>query len=96
MEKARGIELSRMWEGLRARDKLVIVKQVGAFTSRLAGARFSSYGSLYLHRDVLVTERIKIDDTFAVGPTTRRAWFDDRRSEVDVHRGPCTLIYHSN
>ncbi|OOF98897.1 hypothetical protein ASPCADRAFT_513042 [Aspergillus carbonarius ITEM 5010] len=88
MEKARGIELSRMWEGLRARDKLVIVKQVGAFTSRLAGARFSSYGSLYLHRDVLVTERIKIDDTFAVGPTTRRAWFDDRRSEVDVHRGP--------
>ncbi|PWY83649.1 hypothetical protein BO94DRAFT_547313 [Aspergillus sclerotioniger CBS 115572] len=62
---------------------------------RHSRARFPSYGSLYLRQDVSESESIKIDDTFAIGPTTGRTWFDDRRSEVQVHRGPCKLINHS-
>ncbi|RAH85894.1 hypothetical protein BO86DRAFT_329879 [Aspergillus japonicus CBS 114.51] len=88
MEKAPGIELSRVWETLRPRDKLSIVKQIGSITSRLSSGRFSAYGSLYLREDIAESEAIAVDDTFAIGPTTGRAWFDDQRAEVDVHRGP--------
>ncbi|PYI05373.1 hypothetical protein BO78DRAFT_430530 [Aspergillus sclerotiicarbonarius CBS 121057] len=90
VEKAQGIELGRVWESLKARDKLAIVKQIGTITSTLARARFPSSGSLYFCQDVSESESIKIDNTFAVGPTTGRAWFDDRRGDVDIHRGPWT------
>ncbi|GAB1208000.1 hypothetical protein APSETT445_006737 [Aspergillus pseudonomiae] len=88
MEKAQGIELSRMWESLKPRDKLSITEQIGSITSTLSRAGFPSHGSLYLRKDVSESESIKLDDTFAIGPTTGRAWFDDRRGEVDIHRGP--------
>ncbi|KNG89417.1 hypothetical protein ANOM_001889, partial [Aspergillus nomiae NRRL 13137] len=88
MEKAQGIELSRMWESLKPRDKLSITKQIGSITSTLSRAGFPYHGSLYLRKDVSESESIKFDDTFAIGPTTGRAWFDDRRGEVDIDRGP--------
>ncbi|KAE8398832.1 kinase-like domain-containing protein [Aspergillus pseudonomiae] len=88
MEKAQGIELSRMWESLKPRDKLSITEQIGSITSTLSRAGLPYHGSLYLRKDVSESESIKFDDTFAIGPTTGRAWFDDRRGEVDIHRGP--------
>ncbi|PWY70925.1 hypothetical protein BO70DRAFT_414774, partial [Aspergillus heteromorphus CBS 117.55] len=90
MEKARGIELARVWESLKPRDKLSIVKQIGSMSATLARAHFPCHGSLYLCQDLTDSESIQIDGTFAIGPTTGRAWFDDRRGEVDVHRGPWT------
>lgn len=91
MDKAQGIELSCMWESLKPRDKLSIVKQIGSITSTLSKAGFPFHGSLYLREDISESESIQFDDTFAIGPTTGRSWFDDRRGEVDVHRGPCML-----
>ncbi|PLB50315.1 hypothetical protein P170DRAFT_380891 [Aspergillus steynii IBT 23096] len=90
MEKAPGIELSHVWESLKPRDKLSIVKQIGSIASTLSKARFPFHGSLYLREDISESESIAVDDTFAIGPTTGRSWFDDRRSEVDVERGPWT------
>lgn len=95
MEKAQGIELGHIWETLKPRDKLSIVKQIGSITSKLSRAGFSSYGSLYRRQDISASESIKIDDKYVMGPTTGRTWFDDRRSEVDVHRGPCKLLFRS-
>jgi hypothetical protein len=96
MEKAKGIELGRVWESLKPRDKLSITKQIGSITSTLSRARFPFHGSLYRCQDVSESGSIKIDDTVAIGPTTGRAWFDDRRGEVDVHRGPCKVYHLSN
>ncbi|KKK16222.1 hypothetical protein ARAM_001796, partial [Aspergillus rambellii] len=90
VEKAQGIELSHIWESLKPRDKLSIVRQIGSITSTLSKARFPFHGSLYLREDISKSESIKIDDTFVIGPITGRAWFDDRRGEVDVQRGPWT------
>jgi hypothetical protein len=92
MEKAQGIELGRLWENLKPRDKLSIVKQIGSISCTLSQAKFPFHGSLYRCQDVSESESIKIDQTFAIGPTTGRAWFDDRRGEVDVDRGPCKLF----
>ena len=92
MEKAAGVELAQVWGDLEPRDKVSLVKQLADISSRLGENRFSSYGALYFQKDLSQAEKHAIDDTFAIGPTTARAWFDDRRNEVDVHRCPCTFF----
>lgn len=90
MEKAPGIELGRIWENLKSRDKFSIVKQIAAITCTLARAQFPYHGALYRRQDVTRSESFVLDDEFAIGPTTGRAWFDNRRAEVEVPRGPWT------
>jgi hypothetical protein len=80
-----------MWESLKPRDKLSIVKQIGSITSTLSRAGFPFHSSLYLRGDISQSESIKFDDTLPIGQTTGRAWSDDRRGEVDVDRSPCKL-----
>jgi hypothetical protein len=89
MEKCRGIELDRLWDDLTGKQKIEIVRQLAKFSAQLSKARFPYYGSLYYAKDVPDAKGTEIDDTFSVGPTTSRTWFDDRRGEVDVFRGPC-------
>ncbi|KAF2667398.1 hypothetical protein BT63DRAFT_456698 [Microthyrium microscopicum] len=92
MEKNPGIELARVWDDLEGRQKIDIVRQLAVFTSRLSKAHFPAYGSLYYSKDLPDINNKLVDDTFSVGPTTSRAWFDDKRSEVNVHRGPWTSV----
>lgn len=92
MEKAPGIELGRLWENLKNRDKLSIVKQIAAITCILARAQFPYHGALYRRQDITRSESFVLDDEFAIGPTTGRAWFDNRRAEVEVPRGPCMCL----
>jgi hypothetical protein len=94
MEKAPGIELSQKWDELKPREKLSIVKQVAAITSTLARSQFPYHGALYKRRDLTTPESIVVDDEFVMGPITGRAWFDDRRGDVDVPRGPCMFATH--
>lgn len=91
MEKAPGIELGRVWDDLKAREKLAIVKQVASITCNLARFQFPCYGALYRRQDISFESQV-IDDDFAVGPTVGRAWLDDRRGDVDVPRGPCMFL----
>ncbi|KXG46553.1 Aminoglycoside phosphotransferase [Penicillium griseofulvum] len=90
MEKAPGVELGRIWEELTVRDKLSIVKQIAAITCTLARSQFPYHGALYRRQDVTPSESFVLDDEFAIRPTTGRAWFDNRRAEVEVPRGPWT------
>ncbi|KKY18382.1 putative phosphotransferase enzyme family protein [Phaeomoniella chlamydospora] len=88
MEKASGIELSRVWDTLKPRKKIGIVKQLASFTSRLGNTRFPRLGSLYYREDIKDLEKFQIDGRFAIGPTAARSWFDNRRGEVETSRGP--------
>ena len=88
MEKALGVELAQAWERLEPRDKVPIVKQLAGICARLSECRFPSYGALYFRKDLRHSESHVLDDTFAIGPTTTRSWFDDRRDGVNVYRGP--------
>jgi hypothetical protein len=96
MEKAPGMELSQKWDELKPREKLSIVKQVAAITSTLARSQFPCHGALYKRRDLSTSEIIVVDDEFVMGPSTGRAWSDDRRGDVDVPRGPCMFVTHLN
>ena len=89
MEKCPGVELGRVWNRLAGKEKIEIVEQVAAFTARLASTRFPYYGSLHYSGDLLNFEGMQVDDMFSVGLTTSRTWFDDKRGNIDVNRGPC-------
>jgi hypothetical protein len=96
MEKCRGIELGRLWDDLSGNQKIDIVRQLTKISSQLSKARFPHYGSLYYARDIPDLKGTEVDETFSVGPTTSRTWFDDKRGDVNVHRGPCkTFIRNS-
>ncbi|KAF1912816.1 kinase-like domain-containing protein [Ampelomyces quisqualis] len=88
MEECPGIELSRLWDDLAAKQKIDIVRQLATFSTRLSKARFAYYGSLYYAKDIPEITGTEVDSTFSVGPTTSRTWFDDGRGDVDVFRGP--------
>lgn len=89
MEKCPGIELSRLWNDRSGKQKVEVVRQLSTYSARLSKARFPYYGSLYYASDTPGIKGFEIDDTFSVGPTTSRTWFDDKRGEVNVERGPC-------
>jgi hypothetical protein len=89
MEKCPGMELGRLWDDLSAKQRIDIVRQLATFSARLSKARFAYYGSLYDAKDIPDAISTKVDDTFSVGATTSRTWFNDRRGEVDINRGPC-------
>ena len=89
MERVPGVELGQKWEGLKARDKISIVKQIATITCTLARSQFPCHGALYRRQDVTPSDSIIIDDEFSIGPTIGRAWFDNRRGEIGVPRGPC-------
>jgi hypothetical protein len=91
MERCRGIELGRLWDNLSGQQKVDIVRQLATFSAQLSRARFPFYGSLYYSKDVPDVKGTKVDDTYSVGPTTSRTWFDDKRGEVNIHRGPCNI-----
>ena len=78
------------WDGLKAREKLSIVMQIASITCTLPRSQFSFYSALYRREDVTASESIIIDEKFCIEPTIGRAWFDNRRGEVDVSRGPCS------
>lgn len=89
MEKCRGIELGRLWDDVSGKQKADIVRQLATISTKLSPARFPYYGSLYYTKDIPDIKNTEVDDTYSVGPTTSRTWFDDRRGEIDNHRGPC-------
>ena len=91
MEKCPGIELGRLWDDMSGRQKNDVVRQVASYSARLSKARFPCYGSLYHAKDIPDIRGTEVDDCFAVGPTTSRTWFDDKRAEVNVDRGPCKI-----
>lgn len=64
------------------------MKQIAAVTCTLARSLSPYHGALYRRQDVSQSESFVLDDAFAIGPITGRAWFDNRRAEVEVPRGP--------
>jgi hypothetical protein len=74
--------------------KIEIVKQLATFTARLPNARFPYYGPLYSAKDIPNIKGTQVDNTFSVGPTISRTWFDDKRGDVVIYHGPCKTVAH--
>lgn len=89
MEKCPGVELSHVWKNFTGRQKAQIVQQLAYYQVKMFQAKLPCYGSIYYAKDIPIHESTKIDDNFVIGPTTSRSWFDGRRGELGISRGPC-------
>ncbi|KAE8356827.1 phosphotransferase enzyme family protein [Aspergillus coremiiformis] len=82
MEKVPGVQLSQLWTEMHQLKKSQIVTQLVQFDQALASNPFSEYGSLYY------TDHEARSDSFVVGPTTNRKYYDDGRRALGLDRGP--------
>ena len=96
MEFIRGTDLSDVWMELEEPDIVSVLRQLSQLESRLMSIPFPAGGSLYYTNDlekVAGTTGIPLnDDRFCVGPDARVCMWYGRRSQLNVHRGPCTPL----
>ncbi|KAL4802390.1 kinase-like domain-containing protein [Aspergillus unguis] len=100
MEKQAGVVLTSVWDSLKGKQKVQILDQVVDIERRLAATKFSKFGSLYYKTDlpdsldntsplyVDSTGRPVQSETFGMGPTNHRSFFDFGRGELEMERGP--------
>ncbi|KAL8886934.1 MAG: hypothetical protein Q9215_005423 [Flavoplaca cf. flavocitrina] len=83
MEKASGVQLFTVWDGVSAADRISLIKSLTQLGRQLATINFPAYGSLY-HRQSISkpSERIDLDPSvdpaghYCVGPSSSPAWTD--------------------
>lgn len=96
MEFMRGTKLGDVWLELEEPDIVSVLRQLAQLESRMMSIPFPAGGSLYYTNDLeKVAGRTGIpfnDERFCVGPDARLHMWYGRRSQLDVDRGPCTLL----
>ncbi|KAF2239810.1 phosphotransferase enzyme family protein [Viridothelium virens] len=97
MERSRGVELGKIWDEVSWEDRLQIVESLVSYEKAFVSANLPMYGSIYYAKDLKNLKSSQLVQTggldnqeksFAIGPTTNRAFFDDGRDSVEVNRGP--------
>jgi hypothetical protein len=96
MEKARGIELSQVWEDLDLDNKMHILDAIVAIETKFSHVRLPGNGSLYfadeLPRISDIGSRAPLpltDSPFVVGPSVELTFWEGDRSNMPIDRGPC-------
>ncbi|KAL8815880.1 MAG: hypothetical protein Q9223_005034 [Gallowayella weberi] len=87
MDKAPGVELQHVWQGLDHNQKYDIVEAVVKLETKLKSSTFDAIGSLYYTDEDLDLRSRR----FVVGPTTER-WVFDGRGEDACDRGPWSRV----
>lgn len=96
MRPARGVELSVIWEKLDFEAKLEVIKELVFIEAKFHAAKLPAYGSVYyadeLRRISPVGLRNGIpvpDSPFTVGPSADLSFWHNKRSNLEVDKGPC-------
>jgi hypothetical protein len=100
MDMADGVPLSSVWGKLDPRRKKNVVNSLVNIESGLLKAKFSHYGGLYYKSDIPADQQAPTlfaagyrntaaEAKFCIGPSPDRAFYEDERVQLDIHRGPC-------
>lgn len=98
MERCGGVELGKIWNDMPWKDRLEIVRTLVAYEKAYVSANFPMYGSLYYAKDLPSLDSSQYlgphssedkETAFVIGPTTKRAFFDQGRDAIEQNRGPC-------
>lgn len=102
MERCKGVELRKTWHNMSWKERLKIVKTLVGYEKAFASANLPMYGSLYYAKDLPNPSPSQFPDSvnsidkgesFIIGPTTNRSFFDKGRDSVEVNRRPCEFFY---
>ena len=94
------MELGKIWDEVSWEARLQIVESLVSYEKAFVSANLPMYGSMYYATDLKNVSSSQLVQTggldnqeksFAIGPTTNRAFFDDGRDSVECKRGPCTF-----
>jgi hypothetical protein len=97
MEKAPGIEVSKVWPQLFEKLKLRLIDEIIRIERAALDNPLPSYGSIFFRRDVgPEMASVAVDETFVIGPSLDRSFWRDGREAMDIFRGPCEHTLFSN
>ena len=97
MQKAPGKPLEDHWFQLTQKERARLMESYIKLERMLLDLRFDAHGSIYykeslpskLQSDLHASERKDDTDRFCIGPTADYMFWLGRRSQLDIHRGPC-------
>ena len=105
MEKASGREIGDVWYELSEKARMKVVVEVARVESVLFSIPLPAYGSIYFRSDLQngmeatdvtlgdVTgnseHASKTADQICIGPDVAQSWWFEKRSSMNVPRGPC-------
>lgn len=97
MEYIHGTNLGDLWMDLEEPAMASVLRQLVQLESRMMEITFPAGGSLYYTEDLKKMEGkpgipLK-DERFCVGVDARLPMWYGKRSQLDVERGPCTLLF---
>jgi hypothetical protein len=98
MERVSGKELGETWFTMAPQDRMDVVEKIVDVEKALFAIRFPASGSIY-YKDSLDAAIATVDipsdfgsletDMFCIGPSTEFSWWNQRRDELSINRGPC-------
>jgi hypothetical protein len=90
MEKAPSVEVFKVWPKLSEEQRLHLVDEIVRIEKAALEHPLPGYGSIFFHRDLWPTMPFMVvDDTFTIGPSLDRSFWNDKREPMDIDRGPC-------
>ena len=96
MEKAPGIEVSKVWPELSEKHRLRLIDEITRIEKVALEHPLPGYGSIFFRSDVgSKMAFVAIDETFVLGPSLDRSFWSDERDAMDIVRGPCKHAFLS-
>ena len=100
MEKAEGVELDEVWNGLTPDLKRGVVSELVRIEKLYMKKMRGGYGSLYYRSDAeadktrdLYVDGVR-DEKFVLGPATPTSYWRDGKADMDsIDRGPCKFYF---
>ena len=90
MEKAPGIEVSKVWPQLSEKHRLCLIDEIIKIEKAALEHPLPRYGSIFFRGDVgPKMASVAVDETFVIGPSLDRGFWSDERETMDIDRGPC-------
>lgn len=98
------MRLGGIWYNLPWATKLAIIDQVTQFDGSLSAVKFKTHGCIYFKEDLQrvtgSSEAIQLNlvqqdltlERYAIGPLTKAELWNSSREQLDIDRGPCTLM----
>jgi len=93
MEKAQGIQLQEVWDVMPPAQKCRFLAGLVNIEAKLLSTNIQAYGALYYDGDIADAKYVCNENSltkFCIGPSIHRLFWENKKAEMNIDRGPCT------